>query len=162
MSRSGGAEKHAETAIAHRGGRSLPARNTPALARCIPFGCRVAAGVGEEQCGGDLARRHAFVERVEQPEPLDQTPVLGGPGHALRRRAAPAEVKKRAVQRQDHRCTQFGLRVGRRQKGETLIGFATADQQPVATTVRVQHDVPVAMEEQFGSDFEAVDDFSEA
>src|SRR3546814_8795669 len=78
MSRSAAREQGEIAAVAHRDCATLPAREAAALARRIPFGSGIGAGVGQDEGRGEVARGYVFIERVEQAQPLHQPPALGG------------------------------------------------------------------------------------
>src|SRR3546814_4928436 len=65
----------------------LPGREAAALARRIPFGSGIGAGVGQDEGRGEVARGYVFIERVEQAQPLHQPPALGGAGLTRRDRS---------------------------------------------------------------------------
>src|SRR3546814_13001543 len=77
MSRSAAREQGEIAAVAHRDCAMLPAREAAALARRIPFGRGIGAGVGQDEGRGEVARGYVFIERVEQAQPLTQPPALG-------------------------------------------------------------------------------------
>ena len=76
MSRSMAAQQGEIAAVAHGERLSLPASNPFALARRIPFGGRILPGIAGDKFDGQFARGCTAGQRIEQPKPLDQTPVL--------------------------------------------------------------------------------------
>ena len=76
MSRSVAAQQGEIAAVAHGERLSLPASNPFALARRIPFGGRISSGIAGDKFDGQFARGCTAGQRIEQPKPLDQTPVL--------------------------------------------------------------------------------------
>src|SRR3546814_5528607 len=148
MARSAAREKGEIAAVAQRDCATLPAREAAALARRIPFGSGIGAGVGQDEGRGEVARGYVFIERVEQAQPLHQPPALGGAG--LTRRDRSGARHDPSVECPGRRLALSDMIVGRHHIGERLIVHAIGDPESVAAAADSEHEMPLTVCEPFG------------